>query len=484
LPAVSNAQYNVFDTVRQRVERSCRFVINRYNEMRKPRCVAAQSILTGILLITCFSDCAILQSRSARESRNRAFIVYWPPPKDSKRLRLAVKDLIDMKGIVTTAGSEYVARTNPPATSDAQCLAISRRRNVQFVGKTNLSEFAVAPSGINDFFGTPRSPLSKRTKIIPGGSSSGSAVAVASGTADVAFGTDTAGSIRVPAACCGIVGLKTTFGLVSLQGVFPIEPKHLDTVGPMAKDVAHGVDGMDLLQNGFAVRYRAAVAAKPLAKNIRIGRLYLGGTDPRIDKAIDDILARAGFRVVPLDQAFKAKWDQAKRDGDTVAASGAWISDGKFFDKLIGVSARTKAIIALGEFDYATSYRNALRRQAAWQQALRQVFKKVDFIALPTLQKLPPRIPPIGKSALLEAQIALFEAEMLGVQNTVAVNFAGNPALAIPIPLDDKIISATSVQLVGPRLSEAGLLNAGRLIEASVQRLINRSLLAKSARTH
>ncbi len=452
--------------------------------MKKSPCFLAQSILAGILLIICFSDCAILERRWASESRDRAFIVYWPPPKESKGLRLAVKDLIDMKGVVTTAGSEYVARTSLAASRDAQCLAIARRRNVQIVGKTNLSEFAVAPSGINDFFGTPRSPLSRRSKIIPGGSSSGSAVAVASGMADVAFGTDTAGSIRVPAACCGIVGLKTTFGLVSLQGVFPVEPKHLDTVGPMAKDVAHVVEGMDLLQDGFAARYRAAVAAKPLAKNIRIGRLYLGGTDPRIDKAIDDALARAGFRVVPLDQAFKAKWDQAKKDGDIVAATGARISDGKFFDKLIGVSARTKAIIALGQFDYATSYRNALRRQAAWQQALRQVFQKVDFIALPTLQKLPPRIPPIGKSALLEAQIALFEAEMLGVQNTVAVNFAGNPALAIPIPLDDKTIPATSAQLVGPRLSEAGLLNAGRLIEASVQRLINRSLLAKAARSH
>src|SRR6516165_3626067 len=133
-----------------------------------------------------------------------------------------------MKGVVTTAGSEYVAETSPPATSDAACLAISRARNVQIVGKTNLSEFAVAPSGINDFFGTPRSPLSKNRSRIPGGSSCGSAVAIADGLADVAFGTDTAGSIRVPAACCGIVGLKTTFGLVSLQGVFPIEPEHLD----------------------------------------------------------------------------------------------------------------------------------------------------------------------------------------------------------------------------------------------------------------
>jgi amidase len=280
------------------------------------------------------------------------------------------------------------------------------------------------------------------------------------------------------------VGLKTTFGLVSLKGVFPVEPKHLDTVGPMGKDVDHVVQGMDLLVNGFAARYRAAVAAKPLAKNIRIGRLHLRGTDPRVDQAIDEALARAQFQVIPLDQDFEEKWDQAKKDGDTVAAAGAWISDGKYFDKLIGVSARTKAIIALGEFDYTTSYRNALGRQAAWQDACRQVFKKVDFIAVPTLQRLPPRIPLIGKTALLEAQIALFEAEVLGLQNTVAVNFAGNPALAIPVPLDDKTIPATSLQLVGPRSSEAGLLNAGRLIEASVQRLINRSLLAKSAHNH
>src|SRR6266699_2409959 len=294
--------------------------------MKKSPYFIAQSILTGILLIICLSDCAILESRSARESRNRAFIVYWPPPKESKGLRLAVKDLIDMKGVVTTAGSEYVARTSLAASRDAQCLAIARRRNVQIVGKTNLSEFAVAPSGINDFFGTPSSPLSKRSKIIPGGSSSGSAVAVASGMADVAFGTDTAGSIRVPAACCGIVGLKTTFGLVSLRGVFPVEPKHLDTVGPMAKDVAHVVEGMELLQNGFGAKYAAAKAAKPLAKNIRIGRLYLGGTDPKIDKAVDDALAHGHFQVIALDKAFTAKWDQAKKDGDTVAAAGAWIN--------------------------------------------------------------------------------------------------------------------------------------------------------------
>src|SRR6195256_1917551 len=342
--------------------------------MKKSPCFLAQSILAGILLIICFSDCAILERRWASESRDRAFIVYWPPPKESKRLRLAVKDLIDMKDVVTTAGSEYVARTSPPAKSDAACLAIARQRNVQIVGKTNLSEFAVAPSGINDFFGTPRSPLSKRSKIIPGGSSSGNAVAVASGMADVAFGTDTAGSNRVPAACCGIVGLKTTYGLVPIEGVYPVEP-HLDTVGPMGKDIDHTVQGMELLQDGFAAKYAAAKAAKPTARSIRVGRLKLKSTDSKIDQAIDDALAKTGFQVVELDASVSDKFEQAKKDGTTVAAAGAWVSDGRF-EFALGVAARTKSVIEYGQLNYTTGYRSALARRSAWQQTLANVFEK------------------------------------------------------------------------------------------------------------
>src|ERR1700692_4758042 len=150
---------------------------------------------------------------------------------------------------------------------------------------------------------------------------------------DFAFGTDTAGAIRPPAACCGILGLKTTFGLVPIKGVFPISPKHLDTVGPMAKDMTHLVQGMDLLQRGFAARYERAVAAKPSAQDHRIGRLYVDGTDPAIDKALDDALAAKRFKVIKLDQAFKAKWDQAQKDGKTVAFADVWFNDQKYTDK-------------------------------------------------------------------------------------------------------------------------------------------------------
>src|SRR5262249_52900948 len=124
--------------------------------------------------------------------------------------RLAVKDLIDVHGTPTTAGSRAVEQTADAARRDAACLAGARAAGARIVGKTNLHELAMLPIGTNPWFGTPVNPLD--ADLIPGGSSSGSAVAVATGDADVAFGTDTGGSVRVPSACCGTAGLETTPG--------------------------------------------------------------------------------------------------------------------------------------------------------------------------------------------------------------------------------------------------------------------------------
>ena len=247
--------------------------------------------------------------------------------------------------------------------------------------------------------------------------------------ADVAFGTDTAGSIRVPAACCGIVGLKTTYGLVPIEGVYPVEPKHLDTVGPMGKDIAHTVQGMELLQEGFAAKYAAAKAAKPTAGSIRVGRLKLKGTDPKIDKAIDDALAKTGFQVVALDESLSEKFEQAKNDGNTIAAGRCMdhrptistragrhrsnpICNSARPDKLyhglpqrIGQAERVAA-------DAASSFREGGPHRVA-----------------NTCKRQPPGLP------LLNLRIGILEAHVLQVQNTVPVNFAGNPALAVPVPL-------------------------------------------------
>jgi amidase len=370
--------------------------------MRQPPSFINCRMIPGLLLVLFSSGCSQLSTR------DHAFITYFPPPENSTKLKLALKDNIDMQGVVTTVGSEYLSKTNRPAARDAACLAIARQRGVDIVGKTNLPEFAIAPSGINDFFGTPKNPFSGWQKLIPGGSSSGSAYVVATKKADIAFGTDTAGSVRVPAACCGVVGLKTTFGLVSLEGLHPVEPQHLDTVGPIARDIAGAAQGMDLLQEGFAARYAAAVATTRAPQNIKIGRLTLRGTDQRIDRAVDEALTRAGFQVIPLGNAFRAKWEQAQKDGNTLAASGAWMSNHKYAGKL-GVTARTKSILAVGALAYTTHYQPAVARRAEWQRTLAAALEKVDFIALPTMQVLPPRIPPSLKVDLLKAKAELSE---------------------------------------------------------------------------
>ena len=419
-------------------------------------CFSCWQNFLALILPLYFYGCALPLRPSASVTRDRAFISYWPVAGDSGKLRLGVKDLIDMKGKVTTAGSQYLAKNSPPARRDATLLQRARRSDVAIVGKTNLTEFALGTTGANEYYGTPINPIDRHR--IPGGSSSGSAVAVANDEADVALGTDTAGSIRVPAACCGILGLKTTFGLVPLKGVFPLSPKHLDTVGPMATNVRNLAEGMELLDPEFSNRYETAKANQPSAKQIKIGRLYVPGTDPKIEQAIDDVLKSCRFRVVRLNHGFRDQWNQAQSNGSIIAVADGWLSDRQYLGKP-GVALTTQATILLGQLQYNTAYTSALKARRTWRRELRRVFEKVDYIALPTLKSLPPH-------KLLFERSAIFEARVLGLQNTVAVNFAGNPAIAIPIPYPDRHFPVTSLQLIGPNLSEGGLVNAARLITA------------------
>src|ERR1700721_2474841 len=161
--------------------------------------------------------------------------------------RLAVKDCIDVAGLPTTAGCPVVAEMAERAHTDAAVVASAREGGCGSVGKASLPELCWSASGINHWAGTPLNPRDPRR--LPGGSSSGSAVAVATGGADVAFGTDTAGWGRVPAACCGVHGLETPYGRISVKGVYPLAPS-LDTIGALGADVAAVELGMRLLEPG------------------------------------------------------------------------------------------------------------------------------------------------------------------------------------------------------------------------------------------
>jgi amidase len=362
-------------------------------------------------------------------------------------LRVAVKDLIDMAGLPTTAGSRPVADAALPAERDAACLAGLRAAmeagEARFVGKTNLHELAYGISGINAAFGTPVNPLDPRR--MPGGSSSGSGTAVAAGEADIAYGTDTGGSIRIPAACCGVTGLKTTWGRISLDGIRPLAPG-MDTVGPMARDVAGVTAGMALLERGFAVADSAPQTVGVLAID----------ADPRITSAIDEALRTAEFDVVPvsvpdLEQIIAASitvlnaqaWQANK---DLLAAAGDQLG-GDVRDRLEHARAITPAQVMTAEAVIAV-----------WRETLDNLWRRVDMLAAPSLLGLPP---------LLDDADALWKLRAL----TSPVNTAGVPALALPVTVPGQDIGPipASVQLIGPRNSEERLLAAGARLEEAVR---------------
>jgi amidase len=370
-------------------------------------------------------------------------------------LRVAIKDLIDVAGLPTTAGSRAIAEQAVPAVADAPCLAGLRaamaRGEACLAGKTNLHELAYGISGINAAFGTPVNPLDPLR--VPGGSSSGSAVAVASGEADVSYGSDTGGSIRIPAACCGIAGLKTTWGRIPLTGVWPLAPS-MDTLGPMARDVAGLIAGMQLLEPGFSV---AAPAPRV------VGRVVIGA-DPAIDQAVDAALAATGWEVIPL---VLEGLDEASTAAMTVLDAEAWASDGVHAETApdkIGrdVLARLRA----GSTITPAELSSAREQAARWRATVSSLWDRVDLLALPTLLGFPPTLDQ--------------SREMVRIRGlTSPVNLAGVPALALPVPAGGPL--PASIQLVGPPGGEESLLAAGAVLEQAVLDSPGPATLALSA---
>ncbi len=355
--------------------------------------------------------------------------------------RLAVKDLIDLRGTITTAGSLAVAESAAPAQADAPCLAGARAADAVIVGKANLYELAYGASGTNPWYGTPVNPLDP--DLVPGGSSSGSAVAVADGDAEVGYGSDTGGSIRIPAACCGITGLKTTHGRVSLAGVWPLAAS-LDTVGPMAVDIAGVALGMALLEPGFAVTADAAT---------RLGRIRPAGieVDQRIDAAVDAALDRSGIEVVPAELA---GWQRARQANNDVIDGEAVVSNASLLADPVSRARLSQPVLDSlieGEEQPPELYRRALEFQRDWRAEMNRLLTEVDLLVLPTMPGFPPRL----------TDQARFPYTAL----TSPVNLSGLPALALPVPSAHTL--PASLQLIGPAGSEDLLLATGAVIEAA-----------------
>ena len=358
--------------------------------------------------------------------------------------RLAVKDLIDVQGIPTTAGSRAVEQAAKPAPRDAACLSGARAAGARIVGKTNLHELAMLPIGTNPWFGTPVNPLD--ASLIPGGSSSGSAVAVATGEADVALGSDTGGSVRIPSACCGTAGLKTTYGRVPTAGVWPLAPS-LDTVGPMAATVDGLITGMRLLEPGFTV---AGAPART------IGRLRTSG-HPEIEEAIDRALKMAESEVVALD------WDGFAAGTSiftTIFLTEAWETDHALAAAHPDAVGQDIAQLLTMNDMFRPGLAEARAQLGSWRQSLLDLFSQVELLALPTMPVFPPRLEDLTPGSLVNIVIQVS-------QYTGLFNAAGVPGTAQPVRAAGSRIPA-SLQLVGPPRGEELLLATALRIEAAM----------------
>ena len=369
------------------------------------------------------------------------FITRLEPGPDDGPV-LAVKDIIDVAGVPTTAGSRAVADGVAPAEVDADCMRGARSHRARLVGKTNLFELAFGASGLNEHFGTPVNPLDRNA--VPGGSSSGSAVAVATHEADVAYGSDTGGSIRVPSAFCGTAGLKTTFGRVPLGGVWPLAPS-FDTVGPMARDVAGLVLGMELLEPGFVVDVPAAGS---------VARLRLPGVDvdPLIDAAVGSALALAELEVSECELP---RWLDAHGAALAIinfegARSNRRLTDDPALKAKLGhfVTERLESAAAITQ-EQAEAAR---RSQSNFQDELGALLARFQLLALPSVKFFAPP---------LEGAARVTYTEL-----TSPLNLAGLPALCLPVPTSGPL--PAGLQLVAPAGGEALLLATGARVEQAL----------------
>jgi amidase len=354
--------------------------------------------------------------------------------------RVAIKDLIDVAGTPTTAGCAVLAATAKPAEADAACLAPLRAADVAIVGKTNLHELACGGTGVNRHYGTPVNPFDPQ--CIPGGSSSGNAVALAAGEVDIAIGSDTAGSIRNPSACCGTAGLKTTWGRIPLDGVWPLAPS-LDTLGPMARDVAGVIQGMALLEPGFTAADGPALV---------IGRVRLADVDPAIDTAVDAALAASELDVVDVTLP---GWDAAGEAGWAVMFHEYWLVDHHLYERdWAGLGADIVERMEQGAAVTQEQYGAGRAHRSLWRAELAAAFDRAPLLAWPTIAMFPTRIDgPVPNTR----------------RTNLPVNHAGHPSLALPVPTGGRF--PASVQLVGPDGSEDLLCATGLVVEAAARTL-------------
>jgi len=337
---------------------------------------------------------------------------------------VAIKDSIDIAGFPTTAASRALADA-PPAARHADVVRRLLDAGWRITGKTNMHELAFGMTGINDLYGTPRNP--QDAARIPGGSSSGSASAVGLGLVDAALGTDTGGSVRGPAACCGVIGLKPTFGRVSREGVAPGDTT-LDCVGPFARDMTTIIDVMLAIDPSFQAGH-----ARRDAANLRIALSHVEADD-EITRAVATAVTRSGLashgvRLESMRDAFTA--GLAVINAETWRAFGHLVASGK-------LGADIEARLRAAANTAAADLESAERIRRAFTDEVDRALDDADVLVLPTMPSLPITIEAARAGTSVIAMSSLIRP----------FNLSGHPALSLPVQIEGTQLKA-GLQIVG-----------------------------------
>ena len=337
---------------------------------------------------------------------------------------IAIKDSIDVAGYPTMGASRSLADA-PPAAAHAEVVQRLLDAGWCITGKTNMHELAFGMTGINDYTGTPVNP--QDAARIPGGSSSGSASAVGAKRVDAALGTDTGGSIRGPAACCGVIGLKPTFGRVSRKGAVPREST-LDCVGPFTRDVANLVDAMAAIAPAFDTK-----AAKRVKASANVAIVSVDA-DAAIRQGVERAVQIAGFasRAIELEhlkEAFEA--GLAVINVETARAFAHLVETGKLG---ADVDARLRVAVQTTQAQLDA----AERARRAFTAAVDRALENADVLVLPTLPTLPITIEAARNGTPVLTMSSLIRP----------FNLSGHPALSLPIPIEGSPMKA-GLQIVG-----------------------------------
>lgn len=317
-----------------------------------------------------------------------------------------VKDTIDVAGYATRASSRAL-QDSPPAASHADVVSALLGHGCHLTGKLSLHELAFGTTGLNRFTGTPENP--RYPGLIPGGSSSSSATAVAAGLCDFSLGTDTGGSVRIPACCCGVYGLKPTFGRVSRKGVMPAETS-LDCVGPMAGSLSMLITAMQAIDSGFG--------ALPDAGPLKVGLVSVEAA-PEVLEAVTGLLAEADVDCtaveLPLMQAAYAA-GMAVINRETWNAAGHLLETG-----LVGEDVAGRLLAASETTDEALAEAEQIR--TAFTAEVDALLAQHPVLALPTMPDYPLRIEDAADTRAVLGMTALVRP----------FNLSGHPALTIPL---------------------------------------------------